>query len=67
MGASDEMTSICVNPDKARSALPDHQVVAVHHLGAAAEAEDEENVGGRAALDLIGLLGGPPRRRPARG
>src|SRR5262244_985695 len=34
-----------------------HQIIPVHHFGAAAEPEDRENVGGRAALDLGGVLG----------
>src|SRR5262249_56945901 len=35
----------------------DHQIIPVHHFGAAAEPEDREDVGGRAALDLGGVLG----------
>ncbi len=32
-----------------------YQIVAVDHLGAAAKAEDRQHVGGRAALDLVGI------------
>src|SRR5215510_552157 len=35
----------------------DHQIIPVHHFGAAAEPEDREDVGGRATLDLGGVLG----------
>src|SRR5688500_12287721 len=34
----------------------DHEIVAMHHLGAAGNAEDRENVCGRASADLLGVL-----------
>src|SRR5262249_37495088 len=35
----------------------DHQIIPVHHLGAAAKPQDEKDVGGRLADDLCGALG----------
>ena len=34
-----------------------HQMVPMHHLGAAFEAQDQENIGRRAAFDLLGIVG----------
>ena len=38
-----------------RLRLPQHQVVPMHHLGAALDAEDEQDVGGGLAADLLGV------------
>src|SRR5215510_4770391 len=40
-----------------RSAATDHQVVTVHHFGAATESQNRRNIGGRAALDLFRIGG----------
>src|SRR5262249_33943261 len=34
-----------------------HQVIPMHHFGAAGVAEDHQDVGRRAALDLVGIFG----------
>src|SRR5262245_57243245 len=49
-------------PDSPSNA-PYHQIISVHHLGAAAEPQDQENVRGRSALDLgrvLGVIGDQP-------
>src|SRR5579863_7339344 len=40
-----------------RTARADHEVVAMDHLGASADAEDRHDIARRAALDLLRVLG----------